>query len=88
MKIQQRKIWHILDPWRGYYEFENSIYSSAFLMADTYGNQEVEKEITEIKKKLKQQHIPYKIATTRTSNCCTVGVDVLVPLELKNSVKM
>lgn len=88
MKIQQRKVWHSTDAWRGYYLFKNSIYSGAFLWGDNYGNEEVLREIIGIKKKLRQQHIPYKIVKTRTSNCFNVGVDILVPLELKNQVKI
>ena len=82
-KIPVRKKWHSTDMWRGYYEFDNSVYSTAFLMGDTDGNEKELQTIKTFKKRLKESSISHRIIKTNTSNCCSVGIDVLVPVELK-----
>lgn len=84
MKIQMKKRYVRLDAWgRGYYEFDNSIFSSAYMAKDDYGNKSVKDRINEIKKRLNKIHIKYRVVKTRISNLFSVGIDVLVPIEMK-----
>lgn len=80
-KITLRKHWVRTDPWRGYYEYENSVADGCFLSGDNSHNQSEMDRIHEVRKALRQNRIPNRLKTAQTSNVFSRGYDIVVAKE-------
>jgi len=77
-KIVLRKKWVSTDPWRGYYEYENSAFGGCILAGDKFHNEAEKEKIEEAKKRLRKAKIPFRFKTARTSNVFSIVYDIVV----------
>jgi hypothetical protein len=81
-----KKHWVRTDPWRGYYEYDNSVLGGSILAGygDPYAesqNKEEKERIKKAKSILRKSKIPYKVAHARTSNVFSQVYDIVVDKE-------
>jgi len=83
--VELKKKWVSTSPWRGYYEYENSVIDGHFRAMDETHNQFEQERIDKAKKILRKNKIPFRVKTAKTSNVFAVGYDVVV--DKKNLTK-
>lgn len=93
-KISLRKRWVRTDAWRGYFEYDNSVFGGSILaaMGDPYGEshnrqeRETQKKVTSL---LRKHKIPYRIAYAQTSNVFSRVYDIVVaPKDVKRAKQL
>lgn len=84
--VSLKKHWVRTDGWRGYYKYDNSVFSGSSLagFGDPYAescNAEEMKNIKMVKSVLNKNKIPYRLAQARTSNMFAGSYDIVVDKE-------
>jgi len=77
--IPAKKHWVSTDAWRGYYEYENTIFGGS-VYHEASAEQE-KKNIAAIKKALRKANIPCKVKWASTSNVFSRVYDIIVRKE-------
>jgi CRISPR/Cas system-associated endoribonuclease Cas2 len=81
-KIPLKKHWVKTDAWRGYYEYDNSVFGGSLLAGDVLHNNIERKLIRDAKEVLMKNKIPFRVLRAGTSNVFSQVYDVVV--EKKN----
>jgi hypothetical protein len=84
--VSLKKHWVRTDAWRGYYKYDNSVFSGSLLagFGDPYAesrNEEEKKNLKKVKSILKANKIPHRLAQARTSNVFAGSYDIVVDKE-------
>lgn len=93
-RISLRKKWVRTDAWRGYFEYDNSVFGGNILaaMGDPYGesqNKEEKQKQKHVASILRKNRIPYRIAYAQTSNVFSRVYDIVVsPKDVKRAKRL
>jgi hypothetical protein len=82
VKVPLKKHWVWVDAgWRGYDEYENSVFGGSLLFGDEAHNEDEKEKIKKAKEILKKNRIPYRFKTSATSNVFSKSYDIIVAKE-------
>lgn len=84
--VSLKKKWVKTDDWRGYYQYDNAVHGGHMLngygdeVAETHNEAEKQKQ-DKIKRVLRENKIPFRLAYAQTSNVFSASYDIVVDKE-------